>query len=66
MVVIATLPNRQSKKRAFFEEDIAETKQTLCRAFELAFERQEEGPALPEPSVYYISLEDNGAKFWRK
>ena len=66
MVVIATLPKRQSKKKGFYEEDIAETEQTLRRAFELAFERQEEGPALPEPPVHYISLEDSGAEILQK
>ena len=66
MVVIATLPKRQSKKKGFFEEDIAETEQTLRRAFELAFERQEEGPALPEPPVHYISLEDSGDEILQK
>ena len=32
MVVIATLPKRQSKKMSCFKEDIAETKQTLHHA----------------------------------
>ena len=69
MIMVATLKASDIKKGIVFtEEDMKETKASLQRTFELAFDRDEDepGPALPLPPLLFISVYDSGQKILEK
>ena len=65
MIMVATLNRHQSCRGVVFsDEEMEETKVALQHTFNLAFGREEceEGPALPLPSLTFISINDPGQK----
>ena len=62
MVVIATVQRRKSKLNEFTDEDSQETRSVLNKAFELTLG----GDPLPQPPIFYISLEERSSEMFSR
>ena len=62
MIIIATVHPRKSKLNDFTVEDAKETRSVLDKAFELTLG----DGSLPQPPIFYISLEEKSSEMYKR